>query len=149
MIFFDKYSLLKYLIMERKCCVVNCKENYNKQTKVKFYRLPRNLEERQKWLTIIPRENIPDTKNIVVWEKHWSENYPTKLDYGKGRPRDPPSVFTCVKPSQVPILPQRKRSNVKAFAEVRNFLPDESDHFSEKDKIKNFKDFSVDVNGVS
>ena len=68
--------------MERKCCVVNCKEDYNKQTKVKVFRLPRNLGQRKRWLTIIPRDNIPDTKNTVVCEKHWSENYPTKLDYG-------------------------------------------------------------------
>ena len=107
-------------------------------TKVKVYRSPRNLEERKRWLTIIPRDNIPDTKNTVVCEKHWSENYPTNLDYGKERPRDPPSVFTCVKPSQVPTLPSRKRSTVKAFTEVRNFLPDpdESNHFLEKDKKK-------------
>ena len=80
--------------MERKCCVVNCKEDYNKQTKVKVFRLPGNLGQRKRWLTIIPRDNIPDTKNTVVCEKHWSENYPTKLDYGKERPRDPHSVFT-------------------------------------------------------
>ena len=135
--------------MERKCCVVNCKEDYNKQTKVKVFRLPRNLGQRKRWLTIIPRDNIPDTKNTVVCEKHWPENYPTKLDYGKERPRDPHSVFTWVKPSQVPTLPPRKRSTVKAFAEVRNFLPDESNHFLEKDQIKNFKHFSVEVNGVS
>ena len=60
-----------------------------------------------------------------------------------------PSVSTCVKPSQVPTLPPRKRSTVKAFVEVRNFLPDESNHFLEKDQIKNFKHFSVEVNGVS
>ena len=31
------------------------------------------------------------------------------------------------------------------MAEVRNLLLDESDHFLEKDKIKDFKAFSVDV----
>ena len=56
-----------------------------------------------------------------------------------------PPVFTCVKPSQVPTLPPRKRSTDKALAEVKNLLPDESDHFLEKDKIKDFKDFSVEV----
>ena len=28
----------------------------------------------------IHRDNKPDTKNIVVCEKYWSENYPIKLD---------------------------------------------------------------------
>ena len=59
-------------------CVANLKGDYDKQTKVKFYRLPRNLEERERWHTIIPRDNIPDTKNTVVCEKPWPENYPTK-----------------------------------------------------------------------
>ena len=34
--------------MRRKCCVVNCKGNSDEQTKVKVYRLPRNLEERKR-----------------------------------------------------------------------------------------------------
>ena len=45
--------------MGRKCCVANCKGNYDKQAKVKVYRLARNLEERKRWLTIIPRNIIP------------------------------------------------------------------------------------------
>ena len=103
--------------MGRRCCVANFKGNYDKQTKVKFYRLPRNLEERKRQHNIIPRDNIPDTKNIVVCEMHWPENYLAKLDYGKERPRDFPSVFTCVKPSKVPTLPPRKRSTVKVLPE--------------------------------
>ena len=55
------------------------------------------------------------------------------------------SVFTCVKPSQVPTLLSRKRSTVKALAEVRNLLPGESNHCLEKDKIKDFQDFSFEV----
>ena len=74
--------------MGRKCCVVKCKGNYDDQTKVKVYKLPRNLEERKRWLTITPRDNVPDTKETVVYEKHWLENYPAKLDYGRERPRD-------------------------------------------------------------
>ena len=42
------------------------------------------------------------------------------------------------KPSQVPTLLPRKRSTVKALAEVRSFLRDGSDHFLEKDKTKDF-----------
>ena len=45
--------------MGRKCCVANCKGNYDKQTKVKVHILPRSLDER--WLTIIPRDDTPDT----------------------------------------------------------------------------------------
>ena len=52
-------------------------------------------------------------------------------------------IFTCVKQSKVPKLLPQKGSTVKALAEARNFLPDESNHFS--DKTKNFQDFSVEV----
>ena len=71
--------------------------------------MPRNLEERERWLTIIPRDNTPDLKNLVVCEKHWPQNSPKKLDYGKERARDPTSVSTCVKPTQVPTLPLQKK----------------------------------------
>ena len=66
----------------------------------------------------IPRDNKPETKNIVACEKYWSENYPAKLDNDKERPRDAPSVFACVKQSKVPKLLQRKRSTVKSIAEA-------------------------------
>ena len=40
----------------------------------------------------------------------------------------------------------KKKSTVKALAEkVRNLLPDESDHILEKDKIKDFQDFSFEI----
>ena len=68
--------------------------------------------------------NTPATTNTVVCEKNWPKNYPTKLDYGKERARDPPSVLTFVKPSQVSTLPPRKISIVKELAEIRNLLPD-------------------------
>ena len=48
--------------MGNECCVANCKGNYDNQTKVKVYGLARNLEERNRWLTIIARDNMPDTK---------------------------------------------------------------------------------------
>ena len=68
--------------------------------------------------------NTSATKNTVVCEKNGPENYPTKLDYDKEKARDPPSIFTCVKPSQVSKLPPRKISTIKELAEVRNLLPD-------------------------
>ena len=43
--FFEKYPPVKYLIIGEKCCVANCKGNYDEQAKVKVYRLPRNLRE--------------------------------------------------------------------------------------------------------
>ena len=36
----------------------------------------------------IPRDNIPDHKNVVVYEQHWPADYPKVIYYGKERPRD-------------------------------------------------------------
>ena len=62
--------------------------------------------------------------------------------YRLPRPRDPPSVFTCIKPSQVSTLPPQKRSTVKALAELRNLLYlMRATIFLEKEKIKDFRIF--------
>ena len=37
---------------------------------------------------LIPRGNIPDHKNVVVYEQHWPADYPKVIYYGKERPRD-------------------------------------------------------------
>ncbi|XP_047138875.1 THAP domain-containing protein 2-like [Hydra vulgaris] len=98
--------------MVRRCCVTNCNGNYNPQNRVKAFRLPRNIEERKRWIAIIPRDNIPDTNNTVVCERHWPKGYLNVSDYGKLRPRDAPLVFSCIKPSLVPTVsvPLRKTS---------------------------------------
>ena len=36
----------------------------------------------------IPRDNIPDHKNVMVYEQHWPADYPKVIYYGKERPRD-------------------------------------------------------------
>ena len=56
--------------MGRKCCVTNGKGNYYSTNKVKVFRLPIDPEEREHWLKIIPRDNMPDTANTVVCERH-------------------------------------------------------------------------------
>ena len=70
------------------------KENYDANNKVKSW-LPRKPEERQRWISLIPRDNIPDKKDTVVCERHWPVGYHKVTDYGKGRPRGPPSIFMC------------------------------------------------------
>ena len=77
----------------------------------------------------IQRDNIPNSKHTVVCERHWPEGYPTILDYEKNRPRDPPSVFTCVKSSLIPTQPPPMRNVDKLAAASRNVIPDEYDEF--------------------
>ena len=59
--------------MGRKCCVTNCNGNYDSTSKEKTFRLPKDKDEREKWLKVIPRDNIPDLKHTVVCERHWPQ----------------------------------------------------------------------------
>ena len=70
--------------MGRKCCVMSCNGNY---------RLPVDVSEKARWLSAIPRDNIPDAKHTVACERHWPADYRTKNVRGKLHPVDPPSVF--------------------------------------------------------
>ena len=49
--------------MPNKCCVYDCNGNYNKASKEKVFRLPRDPTERERWIKMIPRDNIPDNPN--------------------------------------------------------------------------------------
>ena len=65
----ENWRLLNYIFfqkMGRKCCVTNCNGNYDSTSKEKTFRLPKDQDEREKWLKVIPRHNIPDSKHIVV-----------------------------------------------------------------------------------
>ena len=132
-------------IMGRKCCVTNCNRNYDSQTKEKTFRLPKDMDEREQWLKIIPRDNTPDTKNTVVCERHWPQGYETVKCFGKERPRYPPSVFDCVKPSLLRTTVPAPRTTKRTFSEVRNQLPDELGFFNEADEIANYETFKSEV----
>ena len=55
------------------------------------------------------RDNIPDCKDTVVCDKYWNQDYPTIIDYGKLRPRDPTLALT-LNQAYLPLflLPQDK-----------------------------------------
>ena len=38
----------------RKCCVTNCKGNYDFKSKEKVFRLPVDENERKRWLSVFP-----------------------------------------------------------------------------------------------
>ena len=57
--------------MAKKCCVCYCNRNYNDENKVKVFRLSEDEIERRRWLLAVPRNNIPDSKNTVIYERHW------------------------------------------------------------------------------
>ena len=86
-----------------------------------------------------------------MWKALW---YSKVTDYGKERPRDPPSIFICVKPSLVPTIPPALRETKRSPAETRRIIPDGLFLFNNKDRIVNFEDLkknlhAVDFNGIS
>ena len=38
--------------------------------------MPKDLKEREVWLSVIPRDNIRDHKATMICEKHWPADYP-------------------------------------------------------------------------
>jgi hypothetical protein len=107
--------------MPRKCCVTNCSSNYKKTGEsTTVYRLPKDENERKKWLNNIPRDNIPDTNNTVVCLKHWPTDFRKIRVNGKLRPASPPSIFDCVKSSLLPTRSSEPRKTKRALASIRN-----------------------------
>ena len=53
------------------------------ERKQKVLRLPRNKDEKEHCISIIPRDHIPLSKHTVGCERHWPRGYVTKQDYGK------------------------------------------------------------------
>ena len=72
--------------MPRKCCVTGCNSNYvSEKEKTATYRLPKDPDERQRWIQAIPRDNIPDKTDTVVCAKHFLLVRPTIIAYNKVR----------------------------------------------------------------
>ena len=65
--------------------------------------------------------------------------------YSKLRPRHPPSVFTCIKPSLLQAPIPLARLTVKTSAEIRNQHPDEINAFNNQEKMLDFKSFTSDI----
>ena len=125
--------------MGRKCCVTHCKGNYDAENKAAVFRLPSDKMERERWLKVIPRDNIPDSKDSSVCEIHWPKGYSTIRVHGKVRPRDPPSIFPGVPKSMIPRPPSKPRPTSKTSLKVRGKKEDELTSFLQKDKITNEK----------
>lgn len=124
--------------MPNKCGVVNCKGNYNAANKCRVFKIPKNEEDRQKWLAVLPpRENfVVDPDRFFVCEKHWPADFPTvRLPGGITRPAAPPSIFhvpaSCLPSPKAPPRPPKKED-----AQLQYFL--------KKDKITCLVDFSPD-----
>ena len=65
--------------------------------------------------------------------------------YGKERPKVPPSLFDCVKPSVIPTRTLAKWKSIKAPSDARNILLDEMSLFLLKDNVNDFKSMNTDI----
>ena len=120
--------------MVNKCGVFNCKGNYYKDKKCRVFRLPRDHNERQKWINVLPpREGfVIDADKFFICEKHWSNPPMIKIAGGSTRPAIPPSIFDVPKS----CLPTPKPSPRPAKDENRL-----SKLFHSKDCIPSFDSF--------
>lgn len=68
------------------CCVTGCRGNYRASKehptveRVSVFKFPDDTALREKWLRLIPRENIPLNDKTVVCEKHFSEQFIIRID---------------------------------------------------------------------
>ena len=65
--------------------------------------------------------------------------------YGKERPRHPPSVFDCIKPSLLRTSTPALRTTTRTPFKVRTQQSDELSAFNEEDKITNYENFKSDI----
>ena len=78
-------------------------------------------------------------------ERHWPNGYETVIHYGKQRPLNPPSLFSCAKPSLLPAAVPPPRES----AEVRSRSDDELDAFNQKDKICSFESLQSQISNYA
>lgn len=123
--------------------MTNCRSNYDPGDKVTVFRLPKETTERERWKQAIPRDNIPDSTDTVVCEKHFPPGY-EKIQSrgGRFRPKHPPSVFDNLPSSVVPTPPPKKRKTTKCTFDTRTVMPDEIDEFTRKD-LASFDDMCL------
>ena len=126
--------------MPLKCCIPYCNSNYDKNDEnndihVPVYRLPQDHDERQRWLSAIPRRNTPNSPYTVVCAKHWPPNYPKTELNGKERPLYPPSIFPNIPLSQIPTPIPQPRQTLRSLPSTRNVQDDELPAFTNQDNV--------------
>ena len=143
--------------MGRICRVPGCKSNFPKsraknhilrerndiknanREQINTFGLPKDPEERRKWLHAIPRLNsvlVDGTKKPFICEKHWPDNFEVvKSRNGKIRPKNPPSIFKGFRPSEIPTPLPPPRTTSKTSFVVRTRQEDELSAFLDADKV--------------
>ena len=111
--------------------------NYNTENKCRVFKLPKDPDERQTWLSCIPPrlEFEIDFDKFFICERHWPAGYPeVKIPGGSTRPVVPPSVFVDVPKSCLPTPKAPPRPPKDENKQLSYFL--------QMDKIPSFESFS-------
>ncbi|XP_055072743.2 uncharacterized protein [Misgurnus anguillicaudatus] len=57
--------------MGKSCCAIGCKNRFAKNSKISFYRLPKNTERRNKWIAAIRRKNWNPVAETWICSSHF------------------------------------------------------------------------------
>ncbi|KAH8019855.1 hypothetical protein HPB51_022827 [Rhipicephalus microplus] len=92
--------------MPYKCCVPQCRGNYDSTRKVRVFRFPHDEELCRKWVRAVPRENFSPTQYSRVCELHFQPEdimYETSyVDDRTGRTVTAPLPSSRIRPGAVP-----------------------------------------------
>ena len=121
--------------MVKKCCVTGCRSNYDPTDRVSVFRLPKDKDERERWMKAIPRDNIPDSADTVVCIKHFPDGFETVSVKGRLRPKNPPSIFSNLPKSLVPTPVPLARTTFRSSSSVRSVESDQLEEFLQKDIV--------------
>ena len=127
--------------MPYKCCVYNCKSNYDTTLeKVTAFRFPECNTERQRWISSLPNDQFKYTKSLRICVKHWPEDFPFRTVRGGSKvPLKPPSIFD-VPASCIPLVTQARLFTNPSS--VQNQLPDQLEEFCKRDKLGSIDDIA-------
>ena len=131
--------------MPRKCSVGNCTGNYDSSAeKVRIFRFPKDPEECEKWINVLPNQIYNVTPHIGICERHWPPDAEFVRIRRFSRPKDPPSIFEGCSTSmqrQTIRTNSREVENRRITAASRHSKPDELAVFDQKDRIPSWEEF--------
>ena len=57
--------------MVHSCCAYGCKNRFNKENGIGFYRFPRNPERRRRWILAVRRKNWEPLEETRICGQHF------------------------------------------------------------------------------
>ena len=136
--------------MPDKCCIFNCRSNYDNGPKETVFFFPdeeKDYHLRQRWIRSVNREDWKPSKKLCICQKHFEPHYYKAGTKGKGyrlikKLKPVPTIFD---PEDSHLSAESKY--LKFFVSVprksptkRVYQQDQFKLFEEQDKIKSFDD---------